>query len=340
MIERQDEWERRFREMAQAELSDRVKQLVLQRAQAHTVAGQRRGRRSRRGVWRSALAGVAGVAVAAVLAIVAWNLGSGTGLRLANTLPHLKVANATPAAIPQPGRYGLQSASLSVTGRKVIQHVPGVNGPVIQFTVQNIGKTPVGPHDVIGILGFSTNPGQDLLANNDWIGFVNGPSTTLQPSDTYTWTFHPIGVPTDKNGNWLGTPYLMFFNTKLVSPSQADKTVTVMPGVDLMDVHTVPRMQFTGGQSFEVRATLVNRTDHAIPLSDLLTMVWFSPEPDGGLTDPNTIRFFDNVTSMDKSTLSVAPGASLPIVLPPLIGPATPNFVQWDVHVAVIQHQW
>lgn len=336
MTEPHDEWRQRFQEMVQAEVSDSLRHRILEEASQRERQVRPRRQPQRTGAWKSWFAGLAGVCAAAVVAGVVWTD------RSLPTVPTPQGVATTGQAnqLIRGNTFGLQSAPLSVGGIKVVRQADAPGGPILQATVTNIGNTVIRPRDVVGVLGFTRQPGQDLLSASNWIGFVNGPTGPLAPGATATWSFNPIGVQVDSQGHIIGQPKLTFFSTTLVNPVKADKTLTSAPGVQLQNVHVVPRSVWNTGRSFEVRARLVNTGNTPVVLSRLLSLVWFTPQAGASWTGSPVERFFDQVTPVDTSVTAVAPGQSTEVVLPPLIGSNTPNFLQWNANVVVIRHRW
>ncbi|MDQ0190607.1 hypothetical protein JI721_02905 [Alicyclobacillus cycloheptanicus] len=340
MSEKHDDLKRLFEGAKRLEMSEALKQRILQLARDHDGAMKNQKRRRAISI-RTMLASAAGVAASVALAVTAWQYGA------AHPRPNAGVSHATvhlepgsvQAAQPAPGVFGLQEAPVSVTGMKIEKNAAGMDS-TIQTTVTNIGNTPLQARSVIGVLGYTQQPGEDLLSSSDWIGFVNGPSQTLNPGDCITWSFQPIGVPTDAKGQWVGQPKLTFFTTNLVTPSQADKLLTLADGVTLQDVTVVPRKRWDTGQSFEVTATLENDGSKPVSLSNLMSIIWFAANPSASWTDANAERFLDHLTPAAGGSNVVQPGSSVKVVFPSMIGSAKPNFLQWQVHVAVIRHTW
>ncbi len=336
MTEPQDEWRLRFQEMMQAEVSESLRRRILEEASQREREAMVRRQPRQTGAWKSWFAGLAGVCAAAVVAGVVWTDRS---LPVAPTPPTAATTGQSNRLL-QETVFGLQKSQLIATGIKVVRPANAPGGPILQATVTNIGNTVVTPQDVVGVLGFTQHPGQDLLSTSNWIDFVNGPSGPLAPGQYATWSFNPIGVNVNSQGHIIGQPKLVFFSTKLVSPAKADRILTSAPGVQLQNVHVVPRSVSNTGRSFEVRARLVNTGNKPIILNQLLSLVWFSPQAGASWTAASAERFFDQVEAVDPSTTIVAPGQSTEVVLPPLIGSNTPNFLQWNANVLVISHTW
>ncbi|WDL98071.1 hypothetical protein [Alicyclobacillus sp. ALC3] len=338
MTEPQDEWRLRFQEMMQAEVSESLRRRILEEASQREREAMLRRQPRRTGAWKSWFAGLAGVCAAAVVAGVVWTDRS---LPVAPTPPTAATTGQSNQLL-QGTSFGLQKSQLVATGIKVVRPANAPGGPILEATVTNLGTTVVTPQDVVGVLGFTQHPGpgQDLLSTSNWIDFVNGPSTPLAPSQTATWSFNPIGVNVNSQGHIIGQPKLAFFSTKLVTAAKADRILTSAPGVQLQNVHVVPRSVSSTGRSFEVRARLVNTGNKPIVLNQLLSLVWFSPQVGASWTNSSVERFFDQVLAVDPSVTHVAPGQSTEVVLPPLIGSYTPNFLQWNANVLVIRHTW
>lgn len=338
MTQSHDEWRERLAGIKELKFPEALRHRILDEASRREASGWGRPRPVRAGAWKSWLAGMAGVCAAAVMAGLVWT----------DQLPSASAPAGVHSIRRQEGAAplfhgpaaGLKLSPLIATGLVVIRPATSPGGPLIQATVTNIGKATIFPKDIVGVLGFTQQPEVDLLSSSDWIDFVNGPSQPLAPGDTATWTFNPIGVPVNAQGQLVGQPSLTFFDSKLVTPSQADKTLTTQKGADLQDVTVVPRQAWKTGRSFEVTATLVNHGSQPIALNQLLSVVWFAPQVGEPWTQPNVERFFDQVQAVDPSVTKVAPGQSARIVLPPLIGSRKPNFLQWTVNVAVIGHHW
>lgn len=329
-----DDWQQKFKEMTQAQVSESLRRRIVEDAMRRDRPSLSRRKTAHQRAWKSWLAGMAGVCAAAVVAGVVWTDRS---------LPSVSAPRNSPVVATQPWQnstVGLQQSQLIATGIKVVHQANVPGGIMIQATVQNIGTTVVKSQDVFGVLGFTTQPGQDLLLNSNWIDFVNGPSEPVSPGDIVTWSFNPIGVVVDSQGHVIGKPKLTFFKSRLVSPVKADKTLTKAPGVLLQNVQVTVRSVSKTGRSFKVQAMLVNTGSEPVVLNHLLSVVWFSPQADASWTQQPVVRFFDQVQAVNPNVTEVAPGQSVEVYLPPSIGPNTPNFLQWNANVLIIRHTW
>ncbi|WP_029423155.1 hypothetical protein [Alicyclobacillus macrosporangiidus] len=297
------------------ELADRI-----QRA----ARAPRQRRRARR--WSSWLVGGCGVAAAVMMTWLVWSgmeVGTASPGRIDRTL-------AASNAVPQGSSIGLVAAPLSV-GYIGVTGTGSGRRDTVTATLTNVGTQPLSADDVFGVLSFQEGEDGELLSSTRWITLVDAPDTPIQPGQTVTWTFRPIGAPADANGNLTLTPRLVFFKKGLVPAAQAD-VVWQVPGAEVQRVRVQSTSEWPNGESFQVEAELVNTGKLPLSLHNLLAVIWFTPRGHAmDWTAPNPVRFMAQVEPDPASDRVLAPGASAQVVFR-LIGPPA-DYTSMDPHI-------
>lgn len=313
-----DELRDRFRDLQPVPFPQSLEERIISAAQAlpRERGGPTVRRRRNTQSWLSA---VAGTAAGFVLAAGAWyyggvpmnHVGSHTNAPAAHN-QQLTVNNASTAkrvATPSPDVFGLVDAPISVRLWLGPQRGSTQNNTVYA-TLTNVGTNVIQSGTIFGVLSLheahTLNPD---LGHSSWVSFVDAPNEAINPGDSVSWSFRPVGAVTTAAGDLTDVPSLRFFQVGFVLPAKADAAWRAVP-VAIDQVSVAQRQQWKTGQSIGVTARITNTTDAPIDLSHTLAVIWFAPNQGADWTQPTVVRFLDRVTPDVVSHTTLKPGQS------------------------------
>lgn len=298
---------RLYRAREDVPFRESLKARVLEEAQRGEPTRQAAFRRASR--WASSFGLLAaGVAVALICLIAALpkHSLSGPSTQAFNQAAVAPTRTNSPIAISVQG-YGLEYAPIQISDVHV-GTLPGEpkNSCVIAMLRNTSTQTLVEP-DLVGVLWF-TAPGSK---EENWLTFVNAPTSGLKPGQTVVWGFHPSGPHQGTSQALSEVPHLRFFYSRSVSGNQANLVWKQSP----LAVENVQVLPVAGGagatwQSVDVYATVWNRSAHTVDLADTRAVIWFSQTATQSFFDASAIRFLFHMTPE-------LPGTSWPTVLKP-----------------------
>ncbi|MCL6515702.1 hypothetical protein [Alicyclobacillus sp.] len=289
------------------ELADQI------RREARRASSRRSSSRRRGSTW---LVGASGVGVAAAMAWLVW-AGIDADHR-ALPKPNQTLSASASRAV-SPADVGLSTAPISVGFIGVTGSGAGPRDTVTA-TLTNVGTVPLGQEDVFGVLSFQSDADKDLLGATRWVTLVDAPAQPIQPGQTVTWTFRPVGAPADAQGNLTLSPRLVFFKKGLAPAAQAD-VVWRTPRLATGRIAVEPTSQWPNGEAFTVRVHVSNVGSTPVRLHDLLAILWFTePGASEDWTDHRATRFMAQVDPDPASARLLGPGQETDVVFR-LIGP-------------------
>ncbi|MBX5435661.1 MAG: hypothetical protein IRZ33_00420 [Alicyclobacillaceae bacterium] len=340
MAHSDEEWRRRFREAPEVPFTDELRQQILKRAEQQLASTKRPARNRRGEPWRSLWACLGGLGGAAALIWAVWTYSPAAPAEPSAPRHPSVLRQIVPQAneheeLGQARVYGLQRAPISIGDIWIGTEAGQPPGSVVYATLTNVGTKPLGPQDVVGVLAFHPRGTSATLATSDWLAFVSGPAGTLQPGDTVTWSFRPVGAPVDAEHRLVEVPSVEFYNRGLVPVERADVVWRTPAGVDVTDIHVTPRLAWADGQSVELTATLTNGSGRSLNTRSLLALIWFAPQSVSDWTRPEVIRFLNQV-QLQGGAVAVPPGGRVRLDFR-LIGPAKVDFRQLAVRVSLVE---
>jgi hypothetical protein len=332
MTSSDDKFIRSLTNVTEVPFSDKLKSSILQAAKQMDGVHPSKPRPT---LFRTVFAGVGGIAAASLLLFTAWNY-SGTLSGHLNTTSSQSVpvyrlgAMQVPGAIS--GQFGLLAAPISIGYIGLSRTADG--SEIVMATVTNVGTKTLTAKDLLGVLSFQPKTDEHLLQATDWITFVKPPHAAIQPGETVSWTFKPIGVPTNRDGSFKGAPELVFFQRGLTIPSKAD-VHWLRPAMSIAEVSVEPRYHWKTGQSIGVSATLHNISGRVVQTKDLLAIVWFSPKAtESDWTHADVVKFMALVAP-SANAKSIPANGSAQVYFRLIGGPSTP-FMAMTPHVDLI----
>ncbi len=317
------EWRERFGKIAPVPMTEELKATILRKAAVQS------GRRQISEISRSLLASLAAVSAASVLVWGAWHYGGrmhGQGMEPGIAQQGTAHANLASA---ERSYFGLSVAPISVGFTVPSDEEKGL----VVATLTNVGTEVIKPEQVVGLLSFQTQNHTDALKDATWATFVDPPKQPLEPGQTLTWSFRPIGVPQDESHHFQGRPKLIFLKRGFVSTDMADMRWQKAP-LQLSRSAVQVRQRWASGQSFTVHTDIQNMGKTPVQLNHVMAIIWFSNQPGEDWTDGNATRFMYQLAPLNSGTL-LAPGARATVNFR-LIGPPDLDVSGIPVHVAFI----